>query len=237
MPSRTNTPRPDNRQRLTPNSKVSKSPSPQKKVLVTCDSDIEPEDLVPVYLQTKAKLLELEWPQENRRRNKNHTSSGGSDSEDLTIAKLHAKIDRIEKDVLFEQRLAEQQWKVNRIALEKELVAARKQKAQEAKANAAESAENSQSNADDGVNADAERIAQEVLAEAGEDSEDNLADLFASLPVAEVDEATGKTNTVINGKDGARVVIRDFGKWAGVSPMRVLEEACRSRYVRFHPNL
>jgi ATP-dependent RNA helicase DHX29 len=87
------------------------------------------------------------------------------------------------------------------------------------------------SNGTEDVNDEAARIAAEILAENGEDSDDDaaLADLFASLPVNEVDPLTGKTNTVMNGSDGSKVIIRDFGKWTGVNPVRTLEEACRAR--------
>ena len=63
------------------------------------------------------------------------------------------------------------------------------------------------------------------------DEDESLSDLFASLPVQETDPTTGKTANVINTSDGVKIYIRDFGKWTGVSPMRALEEACRSRLV------
>jgi ATP-dependent RNA helicase DHX29 len=70
-----------------------------------------------------------------------------------------------------------------------------------------------------------------LLEENGSDDDAALADLFASLPVNEVDPLTGKSSTVINGSNGIKVTIQDFGKWTGVNPTRVLEEACRARRV------
>ncbi len=92
----------------------------------------------------------------------------------------------------------------------------------------------------DDINDEAARIAAEILAENEEDEDDDdqaLADLFSSLPVSEVDPLTGKTNTVMNGPDGSKVVIRDFGKWNGVNPSRTLEEACRAKVVLSPPPL
>lgn len=138
-----------------------------------------------------------------------------------------AKLERVEKDVLFDKYVAENQWRNKRITLEKEFAAAKaEQKKKEAPPEPAPSEEV------DDVTAEAERMAAEILAE--DDDDEALADLFASLPVNEVDPVTGKSNTVMNGADGSKITIRDFGKWTGVSPMRALEEACRSRFVA-HP--
>lgn len=134
-----------------------------------------------------------------------------------------AKLDRIERDILFDKFVAEQQWRAKKISLEKEYAA---KKAEAKKEEAPREPPASEEGPDD-VNAEAERIAAEVLAQ--EDDDGALADLFSSLPVSEVDPVTGKTSTVVNEANGAKVTIRDFGKWTGVSPMRALEEACRSR--------
>lgn len=187
------------------------------------DEDIEPDQLLPFYLETKAKLFAIQRPRQEATKRK-----GPKDkieiSSDPEEALLLAKLDRVEKDVLFDKYVAEQQWKAKRIILEKEYAAAR---AEEKKKEVPE--EPPAANGTDDVNAEAERIAAEILAE--EDDDDALADLFASLPVSEVDPVSGKTNTVVNGADGSKIIIRDFGSWTGVTPMRALEEACRSRLV------
>ncbi|KAG7119162.1 putative helicase C15C4.05 like protein [Verticillium longisporum] len=147
------------------------------------------------------------------------------------IPRLQAKLERIEKDVLFDRYPAEQQWKAKKMALEKELAATRRQKAQDATSEATEtSSEPTEEPLTGDVNDEAERMAAEILAEGADDDDDNaLAGLFDSLPTNEVDADTGKTNTVVNGPDGVKVTIRSFGTWTGVSPMRALEEACRAR--------
>lgn len=217
-----------------------------KKVRVTCDEDFEPDDLIPAYLETMDKLFWLQRPRQSTKKpngpknrpaiaRKGQPSS--SESADLEEAKLIAKVDRIEQDVLFDKPLAEHLWRNRRIELEKEF-ASNARKAEQDKERERELEkelekargdldQSSESDEDDDIAKEAKRIAAEVLEE---DSGDDLADLFASLPVQETD-ATGKTSTVINGANGVKVTIRDFGKWAGVSPTRALEEACRSRYI------
>lgn len=196
---------------------------PSKKILVTCDSDIEPDDLVPQYLQTKAKLLELE-----RGPNKSNQSKDSDADDELAIAKLEAKIRKIESDVLFDRFVAEQQWKAQRITLEKQLAAAKKEAQSQTEPSVTPEEISVEKSSGDDINDEAERIAAEILAEANDD-DDDIGGLFASLPQSEVDAKTGETRTVINSADGTKTVIRDFGKWTGVNPRRALEEACRSR--------
>lgn len=206
----------------------------KKTVAVVCDSDIEPDDLVPQYLDTKAKLYEAERENQHDKRPGKYRTPPET-SVDETTAKLQAKLDRIESDVLFDSFVAEQQWRTRRVALEKELAAKRQQARQAASDTEAQEAPVSDSETPDesngAVNDEAERIAAEILAGGEDDDDDTLADLFANLPTNEVDPTTGKTTTVINGTDGVKVVIRDFGKWTGMSPLRLLEESCRSRQV------
>ncbi len=221
-----------------------------RKLLVTCDEDFEPDDLIPAYLETMEKLFWLQRPRQsakkpNGTRNRPAVASKGqslgSESPDLEEAKLLAKVDRIEQDVLFDKLLAEHMWRNRRIELEKEFASnarkAEKERGLEQEREKDKEQENPtigsvqmvESDDDDDITQEAKRMAAELLQDdSGED--EALLDLFASLPVQETD-ATGKTSTVINGADGVKITIRDFGKWSGVNPTRALEEACRSRYI------
>ncbi|KAI1642790.1 P-loop containing nucleoside triphosphate hydrolase protein [Daldinia loculata] len=214
-----------------------------KKVAIVCHEDIEPDDLIPAYLESKAKLFQLQRPKQDNKKGKstkNHNSNSIKHStaelsgDDLEEAKLLAKIEKIEQDVLFDKILAEHQWRADRIELEKEFAAKKKAEAEaeaedEAKENPDISHGAESDDDDDEVTKEAQRIAAEILQQDDDDDDQALSDLFANLPVQETDAITGKTTTVINGTDGVRITIRDFGKWTGVSPMRALEEACRSR--------
>jgi ATP-dependent RNA helicase DHX29 len=157
-------------------------------------------------------------------------SNPSSAENELAIAKLEAKLAKIRNDVLFDAYTAEQQWQAKRIPLEKELAEAKRlSESQNDEAQPKEDPEKPAEPEENGeVNDEAERIAAEILAEA-EGSDDGIEGLFDSLPQAEVDPATGQSQTIINGSDGLKTVIRDFGKWSGVSPRRALDEACRAR--------
>ncbi|KAJ4294657.1 hypothetical protein N0V88_004886 [Collariella sp. IMI 366227] len=199
----------------------SRTASP-KQPAVSYNEDIEPDQLLPFYLENKTKLFAIQRPRQDTAKRKGPKDKT-ENSNDPGEALLLAKIDRVEKDVLFDKYVAEQQWRIKKITLEKEYAAAKAER----KKTAVEDPP-PDDDADD-INAEAERIAAEILAGEDDDDDEALADLFASLPVSEVDPVTGRTNTVVNGADGSRVVVRDFGKWTGVAPTRVLEEACRAR--------
>jgi ATP-dependent RNA helicase DHX29 len=211
--------------------------SPKKIVNVDYDSDIDPDDLLPVYLESKAKLFNLQSATPKgapvRSNGKKPSIQKGHNKQstvDPESAKILRKLKRIEDDVLFDKYLADQQWEVRRIQLEKDAAAHRNAAEGAADENDSHASE-SLADSEDEVSREAAAIGAAMLEEDGSDDDAALADLFASLPVNEVDPLTGKSSTVVNGLNGVKVVIRDFGKWAGVNPARVLEEACRARLV------
>lgn len=212
-----------------------------------CDEEFEPDDLIPSYLETMGKLFWLQRPKQGAKKPSgvkkrlavNDTnSSPAPETDDLEEAKLLARVGRIEHDVLFDKPLAEHLWRNRKIELEKEFASntrkaeQEKELEQERGTSGSVKAMGSVSNDDDDddIAKEAKRMAAEVLQEESGDDE-AISDLFASLPVQETD-AAGKTSTVINGADGIKVTIRDFGKWSGINPTRALDEACRSRYIR-----
>ncbi|CAK7263043.1 hypothetical protein SEPCBS119000_000282 [Sporothrix epigloea] len=225
-----------------------------KQLIIKFEGDIEPDDLVPMYLEAKEELFALQRPLQvdlpkNRLRNEAQPVVVLSEAQELEIAKLLGKIDQIENDVLFEKKLAEMQWRSKKIILEREYSEAVKRAVEEERAKAKAEREaaaaaiaqdddfakssNIADESDDEVSMEAKRIAAEVLAQDSSD-DDAIADLFASLPVSEVDPDTGKSNTVVNNSNGPKIFIRDFGTWSGISPVRALEEACRARDSSVH---
>ncbi|CAK7272619.1 hypothetical protein SEPCBS57363_005221 [Sporothrix epigloea] len=228
-----------------------------KQTIIMFEGDIEPDDLGPMYLDTKERLFALQRPLQinlPKERHKNKAQQPEvvlSEAQKLEIAKLLGKLDRIENDILFDKKLAEMQWRSNKIILEREYNEAAKMAIDEARAKAKAEKEKeaavsavsavardddstnppstlNENESDDEVSAEAKRIAAEILAQ--DDSDDDaIANLFDSLPESEVDPTTGKSSTVAGNSNGAKIFIRDFGKWTGINPERALEEACRAR--------
>lgn len=236
-------------------SRASRSPgtvSPKRQI-ITYDSDIEPDDLVPVYLSAKEALFAIQRPQRDNGKKRRKSGqqlqappAAEDPSDDLEIAKLLAKIDRIEKDPLFDAGLAKIQWESKRIELEREYAEAKRLKddaeasskvagGQQVEEDSTSTPSPAEANGDeddeddDETTKEAKKMAAEMLAQNEDEEDQALSDLFAALPTNEVDATTGKTSTVMTNSDGSKVTIRDFGKWSGMNPMRVLEEACRSR--------
>jgi len=213
-----------------------RSSSP-RKVTIVDDSDLEPDELVPKYVEAKTKLFEIQRPQQNSTKGKPKVLKPGMTQNgragDAQVSQLLARINRIESDVLFDRGSAEALWRSKKIVLERDFSASKKRKEDDevvGNVTADQDDHAPQDLDDDDVTQEAARIAAEVLAENNDDDDDGgLADLFASLPTDEVDASTGKTNTVINGADGSKIYIRDFGKPTGMNPTKVLEDACRSR--------
>lgn len=205
---------------------------------VDYDSDIDPDDLLPVYLDCKAKLFRLQSAttrntpvQSNGRISAVQKVQNRQPTVDPESAKILRKIKRIEDDILFDKYLADQQWNVRRIKLERDAAACRNIAKTTIDSTGSQTFEPSPDSEDE-VSREAAAIGNAMLEEVESDDDDAaIADLFASLPVNEVDPLTGKSSTVINGVNGVKITIRDFGKWTGVSPVRVLEEACRARSV------
>ncbi|OWP05952.1 hypothetical protein B2J93_6276 [Marssonina coronariae] len=211
-------------------------PPIKKLATLDYDSDIDPDDLLPAYLECKTKLFlsQNSTPKKEHSRgplrNKPASVSGKAGSLDPQPAKLLRKIKKIEDDILFDKYLAGQQWDAKRIELEKEAACFRRLE-ENCQDSGDSNSQNSQTlvDSDDEVSKEAAKIGAAMLQESGSDDDDALADLFASLPVNEVDPLTGKSSTVVNGPNGVKVTIREFGKWSGINPTRVLEEACRAR--------
>jgi ATP-dependent RNA helicase DHX29 len=243
LPSGTTTPRIESDTRhigtATLNGTVSQAdmqrPPTKKVAVVDYDSDIDPDDLLPVYLECKTKLFQVQQAQSQKpvlgvgSRKPNAIPRALPSMTDPESAKLLRKIKRIEDDILFDQYVADQQWEVKRIHLERD-AAAHRNAIERFKDDDHTHQSEGVVDSDDEVSKEAAKMGAALLEENDSSDDDAaLADLFASLPVNEVDPLTGKTSTVINGSNGIKVTIRDFGKWTGMSPTRVLEEACRAR--------
>jgi ATP-dependent RNA helicase DHX29 len=202
------------------------------------DSDIDPDELLPIYLKTKAQLFHLQPSkqpalhssgQKKRDRQaalKEKTEKLPTDPE---VSKLQRKLDRIEGDILFDKYIANQQWEQQRIQLERDAATQRNAVSGEAPERIPHPAEVLEDSDTDEVGKEAARIGAEILESNDSDDDAAVADLFASLPVTEVDPVTGKSNVVVNNSDGTKVTIRDFGTTIGMIPRRVLEEACKAR--------
>ena len=189
------------------------------------DSDAEPEKLVTKYLGLQSRLHEIspELTEINARRqrrgkSKNLVISGNLDpASKRRTERLTAKIHKIKSDLLFDEEEANSRWAEIRIDLTQE-AAERKRL---------------------GIRNDEEQkkvtliersnVNPAEVSDGDDDMDGILGGFFTSLPETATDSATGLRIMSTTSQDGSKVEIRDFGKWTGMSPRRVLEEACKAR--------
>lgn len=147
--------------------------------------------------------------------------------------KLLRKISRIERDVLFDQFEAERQWDDLSKSLAQESIQIRNCVFEKRRWHTQSDHNNSIDGAENAtLQSDTNSVTSDQ--ESQDADEDNLlGGLFQNLPESNTDAKTGITSMTVEEQQGNRLIIRDFGKWTGLSPRRILEETCRARYDIF----
>ena len=190
------------------------------------DSDAEPEHLIAKYLELQSQLHKISpelteiRPRRQRRAKDKPRASGGNlgSAGKRRIERLTAKISKIKSDLLFDEDEANSKWAEIRIDLAQE-AAERKRLGMKNDEEQPEVIRNVRSNNNPVVPNDDD-----------DDTEGMLGGFFSSLPETTTDPATGLSIMSTTSQEGTMVEIRDFGDWNGMSPRRVLEEACKARW-------
>ncbi|MCJ1466553.1 hypothetical protein MMC07_005173 [Pseudocyphellaria aurata] len=181
------------------------------------DSGQEPDRLVAKYLSVQSEIYQIEpgiFKPGNRALENRKAIEGNPD-----IARLLAKINRIESDILFDRDEARSKW----MEMEKNL--------------AKEAAERKRFQLDRDPKVKTKTVAvppskstEALQAEEDEDLVDMVGELFSSLPETYTNAKTGKTQLTNTTTEGETMIIRDFGMWTGANPRRILEDACKARH-------
>ena len=183
------------------------------------DEYLEPETLISKYLALQSQILQLQPNFLTREPTNSKPRPREKKIEPIPkVAKLLAKVNKLKSDILFDEEEASIRW----LTLREEI--------------AQVSAERRKYQLDQSIHVDSAAAVKAssrgaAVSERGEDDEhfDMMGDLFSSLPEITSDPDTGASNLVSRDTIGRTITIRDFGKWAGVNPRRVLEEACKAR--------
>jgi hypothetical protein len=179
------------------------------------DSSVDPDIMVPEWLELQTQLYSLEPDLFDRAgKGKKGRSGAGNLSNDPEASKLQRKIAKIERDVLFERREAEYIWEQKLDELRKDASFLRRPVDRKKK---------SPTDAEDQPKPEIdEELDPALLAIDG--MEDALGDLFQGEA-----EDSGSILDISLPETQASFTLRDFGKSTGLSPRRVLEETCKSR--------
>lgn len=218
-PSRSSTPNaPDEGTLKKPKGDI-KPPSPVDLSSDDSDSDLEPDTLVPKFLELQTRLYEIQ-PDLFDRSRKVKSNRGESESHQNPRAmRIQRKIGNIEKDVLFDIHDAESRWREKLEDLRKEATYSRqKPQGEHPPSEQVESQEPSANIKEDSnvLSADTDN---------NEEQGDLLGDMFG------LEEPSLEVGVITEELNAASITHRDFGKWTGLTPRRVLEETCKSRYV------
>jgi ATP-dependent RNA helicase DHX29 len=192
------------------------------------ESDLEPDELLGQYLSVQRRLFEINpesfdfcWKGQRHGKNKAAAVNGELKlNTDPVIARLTAKLKKIKSDVLFDEDEAKRRWAEIQIDLAKD--ASDRKRLGIRDINDLKQPKDRiilNFNANDSGSPDD-----------GEDAADMLGELFSTLPDTTTDPATGLSGMSTLELGGSTVKIRDFGKSTGMSPRRIFEEACKSRY-------
>lgn len=193
------------------------------------DDDLEPHEIPDRYLVLKTRLHErrpdLTEPKTFKakgNKKKSDPTPAPDRAADPEISNLLKRIRKIERDILFDLEDAQEKWSAIRVNILKD-AAERKRLGIDDEASGS-------------VRSAGPRVTDDPnlsnIASHGDDTLD-LGDFFASLPQETTDGVSGLSKMTITAADGTSVIVRDFGKWSGIGPRRVLEETCRARSVRF----
>ncbi|KAA8652325.1 hypothetical protein EYZ11_010692 [Aspergillus tanneri] len=191
--------------------KGSISPSPYDS-----DSSLDPDTLLPKFLELQTKLYGLrpELFDKPKRAKKAGRQASGSSTENPQVIKLQRKIAGIENDVLFDCAEAEYRWKEKLDDLRKEAAFVRQSTLDE------------KLSAGPGENKEQSENKEEETSPPSDDVGEAtglLGDMFQDEePILETEVITEELNKVT-------IQLRDFGKWSGLNPRRVLEETCKAR--------
>ncbi|KAL8765432.1 MAG: hypothetical protein Q9209_007500 [Squamulea sp. 1 TL-2023] len=192
------------------------------------ESDTDPETMTGTYvaLQTQLYSLHSDLPIGNMKRLVNvKAASRVTQSKQLQphVARLLQRLERLKADILFDRHEAEQKWTEMRNKLAQA---------------AAERKKLHLSNENGPVLSQVDGLHRSTNQQnnASEDSEedsgvDAFGEFFSGLPEAVASDENDRIISDVLGKVPERqeVILRDFGKWNGVTPRRTFEEACKAR--------
>ncbi|KAG2411771.1 hypothetical protein HFD88_009327 [Aspergillus terreus] len=178
------------------------------------DSSLDPDTLLPKYLELQTRLYNLQpeiFDKPKKGKKSGREKTAGASAEDPQVASLQRKIASVENDVLFDKAEAECRWREKLDDLRKEAAFLRQSQPKD-------------------------KPEQDDTKEAGEKEpennvplmdEDETADLLGDMFQAE--EPTLESGVILEELNKAVLNMRDFGKWTGLNPRRVLEETCKAR--------
>lgn len=184
------------------------------------ESDLEPEELQTKYLAAKSQLYHVQAELFDPRTADLKPISAAQrlsspHPEARKVRKLCLLLKKIESDVLFDRYEVDLKWKAQMHGLAQEIPRKRTPKPP---VDTTSSSSKPQAERDE---------AHSSPQESGEDLDEHD-DLFGAM-FADSQGSSIASGSAAVLEGNASMTLRDFGKWTGTNPRRVLEDACRAR--------
>ncbi|KAI9801044.1 MAG: hypothetical protein M1825_003579 [Sarcosagium campestre] len=190
---------------------------------IELDSDTEPEELLSTYLALKSRLYrrELAVPK--------------STKISPRTRRLLDCLARVETDILFDRKDAISKWREMKIDMDRQASSRRKLgldathrsgvKHDDGRTSPTNNTPNLTKNIPGPPSGMPDRIKESSGSEEEGDEDGLIGGLFGN------DDVTSDpiTSTTPKQSTAADVAVRDFGRWTGTSPRRILEDACRAK--------
>ena len=186
--------------------------------------DLEPYEMLDYYLRMKSLLYEINPSLTDVGSKKGKQSKARKEPMEFGLDKnakvILRRLRAIESDILFDIDDAREKWAETRLGLIRETAERHKSSGHETQR--------------DGQD---QKPVSNIETLRGEKNEEesaiDLGDFFSSLPEQTIQEAGGFDQLTVTSTNGSKVTVRDFGKWSGMSPRRVLEDACKARFAAY----
>ncbi|KAL8653236.1 MAG: hypothetical protein Q9210_002216 [Variospora velana] len=191
------------------------------------ESDVDPDAMTDRYVDLQTSLYELETEQgiaqpQVLSKTESRPEINWTEGSRSQFVKILSRLERLKSDILFDQYDADRKWTEKRNELAKAAAQRRKLQLHDGK----------QSGSADSRRKHANGVATlGSTHEAHDEPQDDigveaLGDFFSGLP--DID-SPHVTDSDIQGLSNLPLHIRDFGTWNGMSPTRLLSDACKAR--------
>ena len=191
------------------------------------DEDLEPESLLPDWLSAKQRLYDLQPSMSDtviaRRNGPLATTEPPAADTRGKVRRLQEKIIRIERDILFDRNEAALQWNDKLTQLRKDAAQRKWFHGLLVQPNMAGASSNHAAQAEEANPCSKPEVQDSCDGDEG--------GLFGAL-FTRGDSDTPEAGPEAVETEDSPVQVKDFGKWTGISPKRLLEEACKVRYVK-----
>ncbi|KAF2759957.1 ATP-dependent RNA helicase A [Pseudovirgaria hyperparasitica] len=187
------------------------------------DSDMEPDDMISAYLKVKSKLFEAapasfarkgRGPQDKKEVNINSS---------LRMRKLNRQLEQLEKDVLFDQSLADERWHAQKVKLAQENAAKKR-----LGIDSSNSRKRDSNNLSKMINPAMKMTLDSDKVNGGSDV-DGDEDLLGAMFTEPENGGHQATTNIATGDTSIK--IRHFAEAKGLSPRRIVEETLKAMLV------